>query len=708
MTDQVRFFIAEHQIDLARSVVIFSQQETKVEPKILQVLYLLAQKQGEVVSHQEIMTTVWQGTEVVPNALQRCIARLRKVLGDDAKSPNIIATHPKIGYRLMQPVRWYSNSKLTPEQKLNQNYQKLKEKPKRIASSPIKILALVMSTFLVYLVWYLNNDTHIRYQHIETLTHSAAHESFASFNPNASYIVFNRSTYACQSHIWAKHVASGLETRLTSRAGFYQDTRFTPDGRSLVFVEHNQCDEQAKHDSEALLEQCWRIATLDFAQALNQPQQPTPRFECGKAQLRQPIALENHQYAFLRYQDGSFQLQLYDDLSKQFSTLYRSEQDEIYHLSYHQESKKFALLSNSQSAGSSLILLNEQGEILANTALLLPDFLAQNQRFDAQFSANGTHLLATSYGALYRITFDGKVSQISTPQTNLSAITVHPNNSSILAITGRKDIDIAEINVSGETPAPTPKGLNRQQLPYPSLARATSQDRHAKYQPNGALIAFISNRSGQDQIWLWQGEQTTQLSNLTHQHPISQFSWSPDGKQLAVVSRNKVNIINLTGKSQQIDTKIPLNQVLAWVDDTQLFVTANRPSPDTLFKLNIKTAELTPYPLSGIKQLWAFEQTLFYSDENGGVFKRSLDDEQPKSTLLPELNGKSMLPHNGEIVSYSFDSKTLNRYDFDGQFIEQLAPLKAFAWKITDARNNKLLLEQVISLDQNIALLKSE
>lgn len=708
MTDQVRFFIAEHQIDLARSVVIFAQQETKVEPKILQVLYLLAQKQGEVVSHQEIMSTVWQGTEVVPNALQRCIARLRKVLGDDAKSPHIIATHPKIGYRLMLPVRWSENSQLTNKEKVNHTYQALKEEPKRITSNRIKILALVMSIFLTCLVWYLNHETHIRYQHIETLTHSKAHESFASFNPNASYIVFNRSTHACQSHIWAKNVANGQETQLTSRAGFYRDTRFTPDGRSLVFVEHNQCDEQAKHDSEALIEQCWRIATLDFAQALNQPQQPTARFDCGKAKLRQPIALENHQYAFLRYQDDRFQLQLYDDLSKKFSALYKSEQDEIYHLSYHQESKKFALLSNSQSAGSRLIVLNQQGEILANTALLLPDFFAQNQRFDAQFSANGAYLLATSYGALYRITFDGKVSQISTPQTNLSAITVHPNNSSLLAITGRKDIDIAEINVSGKTPAPTPNGLNRQQLPYPSLARATSQDRHAKYQPNGELIAFISNRSGQDQIWLWQGEQTTQLSHLIQQHPTSQFSWSPDGKQLAVVSRNKVNIINLAGKNQQIDTRLPLNQVLAWADDTQLFVTANTPNSDTLFKLNITTAELTPYPLSGIKQLWVIEQILFYSDENGRVFKLLLDDVQPKSRLLSELNGKSMQLHDGEIVSYSFDSKTLNRYDLDGQFIEHLTPLKAFAWKITDIRDNKLLLEQVISLDQNIALLKPE
>ena len=68
MKDTTTFYIADHQIDLARSVVIKGEQQTQVEPKVLKVLLLLAQRQNEVVTHKEIMERVWQGTEVVPNA----------------------------------------------------------------------------------------------------------------------------------------------------------------------------------------------------------------------------------------------------------------------------------------------------------------------------------------------------------------------------------------------------------------------------------------------------------------------------------------------------------------------------------------------------------------------------------------------------------------------------------------------------------------
>ena len=106
MTEKNIFYIADIKIDISRSVVIRNELHTQIEPKVLQVLLLLAKRQNEVVTHKEIMDHIWQGTEVVPNALQRCIAILRKVLIDNAKSPTIIATHPRIGYRLIAEVRW--------------------------------------------------------------------------------------------------------------------------------------------------------------------------------------------------------------------------------------------------------------------------------------------------------------------------------------------------------------------------------------------------------------------------------------------------------------------------------------------------------------------------------------------------------------------------------------------------------------------------
>ncbi|AOT07678.1 winged helix-turn-helix domain-containing protein [Pseudoalteromonas luteoviolacea] len=89
-----------------RSQIRVDDKVRSVEPKVLQVLALLAKHQGEVVTHEQFLTQIWPNMVVGPNAIQRCIAQLRKVLNDDAKTPALIMTHPKIGYSLLPSVRW--------------------------------------------------------------------------------------------------------------------------------------------------------------------------------------------------------------------------------------------------------------------------------------------------------------------------------------------------------------------------------------------------------------------------------------------------------------------------------------------------------------------------------------------------------------------------------------------------------------------------
>jgi len=76
-----------------------------VEPKMMQVLVCLAAQQGEVVSKDRLMRTVWPDTFVTDDALLRCISELRKALEDDAKEPKYIQTIPKSGYRLVAEVQ---------------------------------------------------------------------------------------------------------------------------------------------------------------------------------------------------------------------------------------------------------------------------------------------------------------------------------------------------------------------------------------------------------------------------------------------------------------------------------------------------------------------------------------------------------------------------------------------------------------------------
>ena len=76
-----------------------------LEPKVMEVLVRLALHAGEVVSHDQLMKSVWPDTFVTQDSLKRCIFVLRKTLGDDATHPHIIETIRKRGYRVVAPVR---------------------------------------------------------------------------------------------------------------------------------------------------------------------------------------------------------------------------------------------------------------------------------------------------------------------------------------------------------------------------------------------------------------------------------------------------------------------------------------------------------------------------------------------------------------------------------------------------------------------------
>ncbi|HZB46211.1 MAG TPA: transcriptional regulator, partial [Pyrinomonadaceae bacterium] len=71
-----------------------------VQPKIMDVLVLLAGRPGEVVTREQLFRTVWAGTHVTEHALARSISELRKIFRDSPRHPRVVETIPKIGYRL--------------------------------------------------------------------------------------------------------------------------------------------------------------------------------------------------------------------------------------------------------------------------------------------------------------------------------------------------------------------------------------------------------------------------------------------------------------------------------------------------------------------------------------------------------------------------------------------------------------------------------
>ena len=86
-------WIDGNKIDWQRSELITQASTTSIEPKILAVLKVLVEANGDVVSQQLILDAVWKSVVVAPNALQRCIAQLRKLFSDDAKTQKSSPPH---------------------------------------------------------------------------------------------------------------------------------------------------------------------------------------------------------------------------------------------------------------------------------------------------------------------------------------------------------------------------------------------------------------------------------------------------------------------------------------------------------------------------------------------------------------------------------------------------------------------------------------
>jgi DNA-binding winged helix-turn-helix (wHTH) protein len=75
-----------------------------LEPKVMQVLVHLASHPNEVLSKEHLINAIWRDTFVGDDVLIRCISEIRYVFGDDPRSPSVIQTIPKTGYRLIASV----------------------------------------------------------------------------------------------------------------------------------------------------------------------------------------------------------------------------------------------------------------------------------------------------------------------------------------------------------------------------------------------------------------------------------------------------------------------------------------------------------------------------------------------------------------------------------------------------------------------------
>lgn len=78
----------------------------RARAQVLQLLGLLASRQGSLVTHAEIRRHLWNGRVVdFTRSVHVCVRQLREALGDDAAVPRYVETVPRQGYRFVAAVQ---------------------------------------------------------------------------------------------------------------------------------------------------------------------------------------------------------------------------------------------------------------------------------------------------------------------------------------------------------------------------------------------------------------------------------------------------------------------------------------------------------------------------------------------------------------------------------------------------------------------------
>ncbi len=91
-------------VDPAANRIKHGEDEVRLEPKVMRVLVLLAERHGLVVSRSDLENRVWPRMLVTDDAVTNTLIKLRRALGDDARNPAYIETIAKSGYRLIAEV----------------------------------------------------------------------------------------------------------------------------------------------------------------------------------------------------------------------------------------------------------------------------------------------------------------------------------------------------------------------------------------------------------------------------------------------------------------------------------------------------------------------------------------------------------------------------------------------------------------------------
>ena len=520
----------EHQREHAG--LLRGEELVPLRRKSYEILLLLVERSGELIEKDELLRVIWPDQIIEETNLAQHIYRLRQALGDNPKAPDYILTVPGKGYIFNHNLRLIEGGSDSqppaapdPEVQLQEetvpDQTVAKSGRRRLPRWP-PIAGRWVPLILVSVAVTAGIGLPLRGRFTRTATSPAprirpfvtlpGQESHPAFSPDGKYIAFSSEGETPDNQdLYVKMVDQDVLWRVTSHPDKDTHVVWSPDGSRLAFLrqaegftrQYKLMIVPVRGGGEEEIAEVW--GGLDWS--------PDGRYLAvadyeglGTATGICLISLEDRQRTRLTNQNVS-----YYDTYPRFSP----------------DGRQIAFIRWQNGTSSDVYLLTlGSGQLRQLT-------FDQKRIPDLQWDPNGEGIYFISNreenNRLWRVPVGGGAPELlARAPVDLENISLSPTGE-ILAFTQSLNdtvIDLFDISTSGrdgQGPAPV----------RACTINSSRGDDTPRFSPDGSRIAFVSNRTGWEEIWI-ASRDCSNAWQLTYfqQLGVGSPRWSPDGESI--------------------------------------------------------------------------------------------------------------------------------------------------------------------------------
>jgi Tol biopolymer transport system component/DNA-binding winged helix-turn-helix (wHTH) protein len=475
-----------------------------------QVLAILLERPGEVVTREELQKRLWPDTFVdVERNLNTAVNKIREVLGDSAESPRFVETVPRRGYRFIGAVEAPIQPATAAVTGEPLGVPRRGRRWLTIGAGVIAVAVIALAAFVGYR-W--RRQQRPQEQAVLTPVPFTALHGVASnpaFSPDGSRIAFAWSSQPGvngygQADLYLKALGSETLLRLTQHPSTTLIPAWSPDGTQIAFYREAGAD-----------------SGIYVVPALGGPEQ---KLHSTKDVWNSAISWspDGKWIAFEDMSKGENHVRIYllspETLSIRRISINPACVDE--HLPAFSHNGRFlaywCFRNNYQAALYFLAVLDGEPKVITSFWEAMPSGLT--------WSADDTTLIYSR-------------SKNYSPE-ELVEVSVANGSAKQLGLVGARPAVSPKNDKLAYGPSSDSSNIWRRDLlhsdsPPIQLIPSSRAQYDARYSPDGKRIAFASNRSGIQAVWISNedGSNLVQISDPNHVSGSPQ--WSPDGSKIA-------------------------------------------------------------------------------------------------------------------------------------------------------------------------------